>query len=198
MTIQELIKAIRHWDMVKGMIYPCLAPRRWEKVRSLQAVSRRFLDLAVYYIIRTDDGDDMMDTWVNGREMRIWGIDMDTLDAQARENARKDGYTVQAAEETGADALPGMYMVTNRYCFYGAAGILDKAMLAQFADEKGTDIYILPPSVHEAMLLPATGKEDERDLNEMVKDMSGWAVRPEERLADHAYRYKRSGDIRIL
>lgn len=199
MKIQELIRDITHWEMMKGMIYPCLAPRRWEKVRSLRAVSRKFLDLAIYYIVRADDGDDMASAYVNIPLMRTWGIDMDTLDAQARENAKKDGYTIRdIGEFIGAAPSTEMYVMTNRYGRYGAAGMLDEAMLAQFADTKGADIYILPSCVHELILLPATWIGDRQELDEIVKDVNACVVGPEDRLADHAYRYERSGDIRMI
>lgn len=197
MEAQELIRGITRWDMMRGMVYPCLAPRGWKKPKSGRAVYRRFLDLSIYYIARAKNGDDMMSLFVDKPLIDKWGIGMDTLDAQARENAKKDGYTIQDAAGTIEADPSHMYVLTNRYCLYGAAGMLDKTMLAQFADEKGSDIYIIPSSVHELILLPAAGAGDKEILDRMVRDMNGIAVGPGERLADHTYLYERSGKIRI-
>lgn len=196
-----LAGAILSWEDIKDRVYPCLAPRRWVKVRGRHAVHRKFLDLAVYYNIRTDITEDgIAHVWVNGDLMHMWGTDMETLDGQARENARKDGYTIRSMEEViDADPMPfGPYVMTNRHSFYGAAGILDEPMLAQFAETNGADIHILPSSVHELMLIPATREHDVDGLNGMVRDINGWGVMPDERLADHTYRYEAAtGDIRI-
>lgn len=197
MEAQELIRDITRWDMMRGMVYPCLAPRGWKKPKSGRAVYRRFLDLAIYYIVRAKNGDDMMSLFVDKPLIDKWGIGMDTLDAQARENAKKDGYTIQDAAGI-IEADPSyMYMLTNRYCLYGAAGMLDKSMLAQFADEKGADIYILPSSVHELILLPVTEERDKGGLNEAIKDANRITADPGDRLADHVYLYERSGEVRI-
>lgn len=181
------------WEGVKDKVYPCLAPRRWVRVRGQAVVYRRFFDLAVYYNVRTDTtGDDIAHTWVDVTLMHVWGIDMQTLHGQALENAKKDGYTIRGIGEcTGTDPMPfGPYVMTNRYCFYGAAGLLDRTMIAQFAETKGTGIYILPSSVHELMLLPATKRDDRKILNEMTRDINQWGATPDERLADHAYFYE--------
>lgn len=197
MNTQELIERIIRWDRTKDMVYPCLAPRRWKKAEGKQAIYKRFLDLAVYYILRAEVEGDTANICVTKPIVEGW-IDMDTLDTQARENAEKDGYTIRHIREfIGKDALD-MYVMTNRYGLYGAAGMLDKSMLAQFADEKGTDIYILPSSVHELILLPATEERDKKELSEKIKDINRSVVRPGDRLADHAYIYERSGGIRIL
>lgn len=186
------------WDMIKDMVYPCLAPRGWKKPKSGQAVCKRFLDLVIYYIVRMEVEGSMMSFCVPKPLKDKWGIDMDTLDTQARENAQKDGYTIRRIREfIGIDALD-MYVMKNRRGLYGTAGMLDKSMLAQFADERGTDIYILPASVHELVLLPATAEWDKKDLDGTIKDANRLVVDPRDRLADHAYIYERSGGIRIL
>lgn len=194
------VKALLSWEDVKDRIYPCLAPRRWRKVSGIRAIRKRFLDLAVYYSVRMRDTEgDMTHTWVGAPLMRAWGIDMGTLDRQATENARKDGYTIRGMEEVlGTEPMPsGMYVMTNRYSSYGAAGLLDGSMIAQFVETTGADTYIIPSSVHELLLLPAAGAQDGKDLNGMIRDINRWGVMPDERLADNAYYYEAAtGDIR--
>lgn len=194
------VRALLSWEDVKDRIYPCLAPRRWKKVSGIRAIHKRFLDLAVYYSIRMRDTEgDMTHIWVGVPLMQAWGIDVGTLDRQATENARKDGYTIRGMEEVlGTEPMPsGMYVMTNRYSSYGAAGLLDGSMIAQFAETTGIDTYIIPSSVHELLLLPAAGVQDGKDLNGMIRDINRWGVMPDERLADNAYYYEAAtGDIR--
>ena len=49
------------------------------------------------------------------------------------------------------------------------------------------DLYILPSSVHELILVPAYEYIDVYQLYEMVKEVNDTQVAPEERLTDRAY-----------
>ena len=65
------------------------------------------------------------------------------------------------------------------------------------AQELGSDLYILPSSIHEILLLPVSAGKPE-ELAEIVKEVNRTQVQPEERLSDSVYLYDRkSGEIRI-
>ena len=176
------------WEQAKGKIQPALAPRDWENVKEISAARRDFLDLAVYYYMRIDE---------SFRDR--WGVDMDELHAQAVENMKKVSRGIEKLGDViGLEPVPdGVHLLTNAYGFYGAAALLDKGRVSAFAAEKGADLYILPASVHEALLMPILkeGREiDPGKVNWMVRECNQAAVIPEERLADHAYRYNRKTD----
>lgn len=48
-----------------------------------------------------------------------------------------------------------MYVLTNEQKLYGAGCMLYEGVLCREAERIGADLYILPSSVHEVMLLPA-------------------------------------------
>ncbi len=92
-----------------------------------------------------------------------------------------------------------MYVLSNNSRYYGAACILYKDLLRKFAESHDADIYILPSSVHEMILLPDRGGEDPVKLAEMVRDVNDTQLSPEEVLSDSVYYYDRkSGEIRML
>lgn len=92
-----------------------------------------------------------------------------------------------------------MYVLSNNSRYYGAACILYKDLLKKFAESHDADIYILPSSVHEMILLPDRGGEDPVKLAEMVRDVNDTQLSPEEVLSDSVYYYDRkSGEIRML
>lgn len=92
-----------------------------------------------------------------------------------------------------------MYVMTNRDKFFGAAGIACREELRQTAEELKSDLYILPSSVHEVILLPVTGGIDPGQLKDMVRDVNRTQLSPEEVLSDCVYRYSREGrEIRIV
>ena len=56
------------------------------------------------------------------------------------------------------------------------------------------DLFILPSSIHEVILVPARTGICKRELDQMVKEVNQEAVDPEEILSDHAYYYHRKED----
>ena len=75
---------------------------------------------------------------------------------------------------------------------YGAAGILNRKLVGEFA--WGRNFYILPSSVHETLFVPATGVEEKEMLDRMVAEINAAQVLPEEQLTDHAYYYDGEAD----
>ena len=59
----------------------------------------------------------------------------------------------------------------------------------QVAKELGGDIFILPSSVHEVLILPDDGNMNAQELKEMVTSINASEVAPEDRLTDNVYHY---------
>lgn len=187
------------WEQAKGKIQPALAPRDWVNVKGISAARRDFLDLAVYYYMWRENDWLIGATWIDEEQRNEWGVSVDELDAQAMENMKRVGYSIEELESAPGQKqnAGGLYIFTNMYDFYGAAAMLDKRKISAFAAEKGADLYILPSSVDEVMLMPTLkeGREiDPEKANRMVRECNQAAVIPGERLADHAYRYNRKTD----
>lgn len=62
------------------------------------------------------------------------------------------------------------------------------------AEKYGTDLYILPSSIHELIAVPAYGEESD-NLAGIVKEVNRSAVLPEDKLSDTVYRYCRAKGI---
>ena len=62
-----------------------------------------------------------------------------------------------------------MYMITNTYQTYGAAGILYDHVLCDFSMEQGCGLFLLPTSIHEMMIIPDEGIVKVDDLKQMMK-----------------------------
>ncbi|MGI5988988.1 MAG: DUF5688 family protein [Lachnospiraceae bacterium] len=110
---------------------------------------------------------------------------------------QKDG-EVQTAWDAGG---PEIYVLTNETKVQGAACIFYENVLQDFADKTGSDLIIIPSSVHEVLLLPtrsftgySSGKcsaDVRRELDEMVRSVNEKEVSPDEVLSDHVYFYER-------
>ena len=87
-----------------------------------------------------------------------------------------------------------MYVLTNTAKLHGASCVLYDQVLARFSEKVDCDLFILPSSIHEVILVPARTGICKRELDQMVKEVNQEAVDPEEILSDHAYYYHRKED----
>ena len=91
------------------------------------------------------------------------------------------------------DYVPSdMYVLTNESKLNGAACILYENVLYDFAQKLGADLYILPSSVHEVILLPKLSMFEKDELVNMVKEVNTEGVAADEVLSDHVYEYNRT------
>ncbi len=83
-----------------------------------------------------------------------------------------------------------MYVVTNSCQINGAVSMVFEDILHGLAEETGTDLYILPSSVHEVIAVPADIGSPET-LAEMVEEVNLGQVPLNERLSNQVYYYEK-------
>lgn len=97
---------------------------------------------------------------------------------------------LKADMENDEDRIP-MYVLSNKQKLQGAACMFYPDILKKFAEEKNSDLYILPSSIHEVILLPATGDMEKENLLDMVTEINKTQVQECDVLADSVYYYSR-------
>lgn len=203
-----VIGKITDWAYVREHIYPMIvsAEDNEEMLRAL--VSKPFLDLAVIMYIRLDDilqiGGEA--TVKVSKEM-ISSLNVSEEEAYdaAMNNMKSDGYNVQDIFTVIRDRIDEdipddvnrekMFVMTNADKRYGAVGILDFVGVVSELEE--TNIYILPSSVHELLLVPEATDVDVSMLKNMVIEVNESTVSREEKLSDSVYYYN-SGSKEII
>jgi len=113
---------------------------------------------------------------------------IDDMDRVAAEMLRERGMTEEEIEEFQADVHPKMYIISNASKVNGASAIVYSDALQQVAEMMGSDLYILPSSIHEVLAVSVEDRELE-DLEEMVRSVNQTDVSPEEVLSDNVYKY---------
>lgn len=176
-----------------------------------------YLDLAiVFYLLLEHSSRGQMTVLIHKEHMKQWGVDeknllalaipntSDTYPAQIRTMAEvlkkiaKDNLGEDYNEETldfllsQEDAVSPLYVLTNPSGIYGAACILYKDVLKDFADRIESDLIIIPSSIHEVLLVPFSKDTDFDELNDMVEAVNKREVSLEDRLSNHVYQYSRS------
>lgn len=169
--------------------------------------------MQVYYDKISDDIEEKDETGIAStivKESMLvrWGIGEQDMWEAASSNLKKEAYqfmnlrsligkSAKAADIKECRSA-SMCVLTNRVMYYGAAGILRTDLLEKLAQLKETDLYILPSSVHEVILLPALDWWDVDELRQMVKSVNAGWVDKMDWLSDEVYYYRRgSGQIEI-
>lgn len=84
-----------------------------------------------------------------------------------------------------------MYVLTNTEKLHGAACILYQQLLEDFSQKINDNLYILPSSIHEIIMIPASFAGKTSELREMVEEINATQVEEEEVLSDSVYFFDR-------
>ena len=140
---------------------------------------------------------------IHNSHLKIWNVSIDELKTLAfintqklfparidtMENILREMFLQEPVEESFGNSQ--MYVLSNTEKLHGSSCIIYPNILENFANEIGTNFYILPSSVHETILLPDYGNTDKSALYEMVKEINHTEVEPEEILSDSVYYFSR-------
>ncbi len=91
-----------------------------------------------------------------------------------------------------------MTIVSNHQKVNGAAAILYPHILEELAVREESNLYVLPSSVHEVIILPETLVPDAEFLRGLVSEVNRTQLQAPEILSDNLYYYDRNeGKVRI-
>ena len=196
------IKKMVDWEEIKRFLYPILLPA--ESVVREKDISKSFLDLEVCIAIRFTGTSEPVR--VTKETLVKWNISEWQLYEQAMKNMLGKKPVFCSVEEL-VERMVGIKMerkerqimiLTNDASRYGAVEMLNLSLLAEYAKERDRDLYILPTSIHEVMVIEAMQEVAGRELKSIVMSMNREEVSAEERLSDHVYYFSRKdGKISI-
>lgn len=205
------------YESVKERI--CFKLIHYEKNMELlkEVPYKRFLDLAmVYYCIAKEDFLSQATILIRNTDLERWEISEENLFDAAVRNTPKilpwrfasvqtivDEFLSEGGEEaismieSACDITRAsmehveMYILTNKNRYFGAACMLYPDLLSQIADRFDMDLYILPSSIHECIIMPKTPKYTKEELCSMVQDINEREVDDLDILSDCVYTYNR-------
>ena len=203
------VNIIKHFDTIKDkIVYKVVNYRSNEKLLE-QVPHKRILDLAVvFYCLLDNEYGRSATALIYNNNLKNWNVTIDDVYKAALKNTpdllhskissmaalfEKCGVNVDGEEVDLKDYVPSdMYVLTNESKLNGAACILYENVLYDFAQKLGADLYILPSSVHEVILLPKLSMFEKDELVNMVKEVNTEGVAADEVLSDHVYEYNRT------
>jgi len=144
---------------------------------------------------------------VRNDHVERWGVTTKELWKRANENTRKlfpeaccpmDAMLMEMAgttprpwgplPENGWGSFP-IKVLTNRQRAFGSAVILYDDYLESLSKSLHGSFFIIPSSIHEVLILPYDGDEDEESLEWIIQDVNERHVDPEDVLSDRLYYY---------
>lgn len=197
---------------MKDNIIMVLVNKEQNKEMLTNVPHRDFQDLAVVYRWVVDiSSKGMASSIVNNKLAERTGMTEPDLFQLAVENTKrllpakilpmseviKEMLPFEMLEMGMADALLAeieseptktMYVLTNESNINGAACMLYENNLHELAEKVGTDLYILPSSIHESILVSVEMGEPD-DLAQMVSDINMDCVDIADRLSNNVYHY---------
>lgn len=202
------VEEFKDYERIKGKLAVRLVNYEENRVMLKELPFQRFLDLAIIcYVLIGKMGTNTASILVRQEHRRIWKVSEEELFIQAVANTprllppelKSMNVLIQEAlsgqevveDEGYQDGEIPMYVLTNTMHFNGAAAMLYKDVIADFAACLEADLYILPSSIHEVILIPRVSDIEKHVLEQMVREVNREEVEQIERLSDQVYCYWR-------
>ena len=175
-----------------------------------QSISKEFLDLsAVVRVVLKMDKEGMASMALSKGDAEILGMTEEEIYAAALANTlrlfppklmnlgRYVEMSIGAELPLGEDEVT-TYILTNQKEVDGAIYFMSPEVVGAIAEALEDDLYILPSSVNEVLLVRASELEDGVDeLKEMVRDANETVVAGKDILSYNVYHYDKEHGITI-
>lgn len=193
------------WKEAKNKIELQVINKKWNEERLKTLPHQDYLNLAVIARLGINEGKYVKSSMMVTYEMLdYWEISEKELFTAGLSNLKEKEFMIEdleevvlraygfLAEQKEEEKTSGIqYVMYNKAKINGANGLLRTDLLAKFADEQECDVWILPCSIHELILVPDRGMLDLKLLRSMVKDINDTEIEQEERLSDDVYKFCR-------
>ena len=218
-----IINEIANYDFIKSYLQTKLISKEHNSELLETVPYKEFLDLALVCVINIPFEEDSSEgvAMVGKNLVSIWGVSEEEMFEVAMANSMsKNSAMIKSLNEIISDmynddfmeeqeeneildlvrcAESGMYVMTTSNKINGAVTITYENVLKQFAEEKESDFYILPSSIHEVIIVPADDNSEADVFRDMVQSVNRTAVAPNEILSDNVYYYNReTNEITIV
>ena len=216
---REALSDISDFDNVSKHIFYSLVNKKANEERIKDIPYKDIGDLAKIYKVATHMDKDGVASFIISKELiKKWNVDINTIDSIANINTPAlFPFTLKGiselinellldlnkadqdnrrfiSEDIGYEESIKMYVLSNNIGIGGASSMLYKGVLKNFATQVNANLYILPSSIHEVIIIPAIYKFNVSDMREMVIEVNKSIVDAGEVLSNEIYFYDNNND----
>ncbi len=201
----DMLEDIFEYEKVRDRIALKLINTRKNADLLKDVPHRSFLNLSVVYYIDLDDDTKegcRATILIRNTFMEQWGICEEKLYDIALTNMKRDYpdkimsmkeiFEERFCQMTDMDI--GMYVLSNKTNMFGASAMLYGSGIRRLSEDLDRDLFILPSSVHELIIIPRDNCSDASSLLEIVSQVNKYELSEDEILADSVYLYDRDSD----
>lgn len=200
------VQQITSIDYIRKNIYMCLMNTEKNRKKLKEIPNRKFFDLSIYYRVKvsTDDKNATASYILNNNVLEMIGITEGELYKIAYENTPKmfKLYTLgmsivmhKMLREIPplSQNLEVMFVSSNENSYNGSINILYPDELRAISDIHEDDLYIIPSSIHEIILVPTSmlATDNLEEIREICMQVNKTSVKEDEVLSDTIYKYNR-------
>ena len=204
------------WSRVKSRLFLRVVSTEmnWEALET--TIHKEILDLSAVVYVRLDhpSGDGIASVLIRKEHLVLWQQCEEDVYAIALQNTRQEDISFVSITNSISGMLSEeerelllddelmaiespLFVLTNEAKLFGAVCMLFPEVMDQIVDEKGDDLYLLPSSIHEILILKTSELNDPPRLQHMVQDINEMQVPMEQRLSNHVYRYSKRAGLMI-
>lgn len=205
-TEAELMDVIKNFDAVKENIWVHLANAIWDNSKDCPQREVEGTDLmAVFRIMLHVQGKGQSSILVKNGLMDAWNIDLECLYETALKNTMEQaparvistGDMIDYGEEKSKRPEEvscedeETYILENPGATGGAAAMLYPGVLQTIAEKRGSNLFIVPTSINEVLIIDDDGKSDPQTLQRMLMESNIGIVARRAILSDQVFYYDR-------
>ena len=151
-------------------------------------------------VVKVDKGKDGVGVFIVTYEIaESLDISAKELFLKALDNTENEEFVIKSlSSAVGLDDDGYAYYATTEDSLYGASFLLRSDLIKDFAEEKDSDLIIVPSSVHEVIIIlqkeMQMSADDIIDLIGTVRNINRTTLRDDDVLADCVFLYKKGKD----
>lgn len=176
--------------------------RNLDLLEQVPCLDMEGLGLSVVFYVSLMTGEQSAGILIKNEHLKLWEKTVSDLLTVAEVNTnRMHAFVVKSMNEVLSgmfgfeedlipEDVPALYVLTDENKTFGASQLYLKDKIREFAKKNDCDVYILPSSVHELLLLRADFPNIEPEhLKQMVCEVNSTEVSDEDFLCDEAFKY---------
>ncbi len=161
----------------------------------------KFLDLAIIFrfLVRKEE-EGFASVLIHNQDLKKFDVTKGELYKLAKENNKRlFKPVIKSLEEVLGDLVEdanmtetlGIKVLSNEEGVNGAIYFAYEDIVREYAIKEDTDLFILPSSIHEVLLLSVNKAKDIEEIKAMVRDINEYVVDDMDFLSDEVYCYSR-------
>lgn len=191
------------YDKIKDRIIPRLINTAANKEYLADKPHKDMEDLSIVYAVRVSENEQgFADAVITKDLANMWGVSAQDIHEKAMDNiaerppvfqniesvlfGNKENLEIENVEPDEYD-VP-FFILTNEQKTKGAVMAVNPKTMDRITAKFG-EVYVIPSSVDETLIVPKKYVNDLEGLQKMVRDINASDVRPEDQLSNNIYEY---------